>query len=369
VHTASRGWQRRGASDKSAFGSMQHGTPSLAERVERQRVVRLPGRGAMGRLGLARARLGALAPALFFLLLGALPHPGEGSLGSELEPRAWSRASLPHESVVPVVDGSSVRLRSPLAPMVRIPAGRFVMGSDEQDVVAALADCVREPYGNRCTPSIFGDEMPERVIRLSSYWLDRHEVSVAEYERCVALGRCRERPSNEGTRRFEHSHLPVSMVSWDDARDYCAFRGLRLPTEAEFERAARGARGRRYPWGELFNRRAANHGRFGWDVTDSTDGFAELAPIGSFSAGVTPDGIHDLAGNVAEWVQDRYVARYDPGDRVDPQGPGVGSASVRVVRGGSYTTGRSLLRGAARSFAEPSERRPSLGFRCARSER
>jgi formylglycine-generating enzyme required for sulfatase activity len=312
----------------------------------------------------------AVAAAPFFVLLGALPpHQGEASLGSELAPHAGARTSPPLESAVPLVDGSSLRLRSPLAPMVRIPAGRFVMGSDEQEVVAALADCVREPYGNRCTPSIFGDEMPERVIRLSSYWLDRYEVSVGEYARCVALGRCRERPSNEGTRRFEHPDLPVSMVSWDDARDYCAFRGLRLPTEAEFERAARGARGRRYPWGELFNRRAANHGRFGWDVTDTTDGFAELAPVGSFPAGATPDGIHDLAGNVAEWVQDRYVARYDPGDRVDPQGPGVGSASVRVVRGGSYTTGRALLRGAARSFAEPSERRPSLGFRCARSEK
>jgi formylglycine-generating enzyme required for sulfatase activity len=313
--------------------------------------------------------LGAVAPTLMLALLGALPHQGEASLGSELEPRGWARTSPPLEGPVPAIDGSSLRLRAPLAPMVRIPAGRFVMGSDEQAVVSALADCVREPYGNRCTPSIFGDEMPQRVVRLSSYWLDRYEVSVAQFERCVALGRCRERPHNEGTRRFERPDLPVSMVSWEDARDYCAFRGLRLPTEAEFERAARGARGRRYPWGELFNRRAANHGRFGWDVTETADGFAELAPVGSFPAGKTPEGIEDLAGNVAEWVQDRYVARYDPGDRVDPQGPGVGSASVRVVRGGSYTTGRSLLRGAARSFAEPSERRPSLGFRCARSEK
>lgn len=313
------------------------------------------------------ARLRALLAPLLLLggLLGALPHTEGGR--SPLVPTPGG-ARAPSAAEVPGFDGAWLRLQSPRPAMVRIPAGRFVMGSDEQGVVAALADCVREPYGNRCSPSIFGDEMPRRVVWLSAFWLDRYEVSVADYERCVELGRCRERPRSAGTRRFDDPRLPVSLVTWEDARDYCAFRGLRLPTEAEFERAARGVRGRRYPWGELFNRRVTNHGRFGWDVTDDVDGFAELAPIGSFPAGATPEGIEDLAGNVAEWVNDRYVGRYDPNDLHDPQGPGVGSASVRVIRGGSYTTGRAMLRGAARSFAEPNERRPSLGFRCARSD-
>jgi sulfatase modifying factor 1 len=279
-------------------------------------------------------------------------------------------SALAAEATSPrILDGALLRLQSPLSPMLRIPAGKFVMGSNEDDILAALADCASEPFGNRCEPSFFADEQPRREVQLSSFWLDRFEVRVADYERCVALGRCRARPTSEGMRRFEAAELPASVVSWDDARAYCEFRGARLPTEAEFERAARGLTARRYPWGDLWNRRVTNHGRRGWDSTDDTDGFAELAPIGSFTAGATPEGVYDLAGNVAEWVQDRYVARYDADELRDPQGPGVGAASVRVVRGGNYRTDRSLLRGAARASAEPSERTPVIGFRCARSER
>jgi formylglycine-generating enzyme required for sulfatase activity len=205
-------------------------------------------------------------------------------------------------------------------------------------------------------------------VHLSSYWIDRFEVRVAEYERCVQVGRCGARPSSEATRRFDQPDLPVSRVTWNDAKTYCAFRGARLPTEAEFERAARGARGRRYPWGNLFNARAANYGRFGWDETDTSDGFAELAPVGSFRAGATPEGVYDLAGNVAEWVADRYSPSYEPGPVTDPTGPGIGASSSRVVRGGSYAHARFGLRGAARTSAEPSARSTMLGFRCARSD-
>jgi formylglycine-generating enzyme len=259
------------------------------------------------------------------------------------------------------------RLESPLSSMVRVAASAFQMGSDETEVLGALADCVREAYGHRCTPTLFNNETPRHLVHVSSYWLDRFEVSVVDYDRCVAAGRCEQRPVSEATRRFDRADYPVSRVSWNDAVDYCAFRGARLPTEAEFERAARGVIDRRYPWGNLFNVWASNHGRFGWDVTDAADGFAELAPVGSFPAGATPEGIYDLAGNVAEWVADRYSPTYEAGEARDPRGPGVGGSNLRVVRGGSYAHPRFRLRGAARAFAEPSERRSTLGFRCARS--
>jgi len=287
-------------------------------------------------------------------------------------PVAWrgALAALATESGVgpaELVDGAVLRLDSPSPAMVRIPASSMSMGSEEPDVLNALADCVREPYGHRCTPTLFGNEMPRHVVYLSSFWIDRFEVRVADYERCVAVGRCEPRPTSAATRRFDLPDFPVSRVNWHDAETYCAFVGARLPTEAEFERAARGVRGRRYPWGDLFNSHATNHGRFGWDVTDDSDGFAELAPVGSFPSGVTPEGVYDLAGNVSEWVLDRYAPTYEAAGARDPRGPGVGASSLRVVRGGSYMHAAFRLRGAARGFAEPTERRSSLGFRCARS--
>jgi formylglycine-generating enzyme required for sulfatase activity len=288
-----------------------------------------------------------------------LEQRGPGQAGERVESAAVEAA--------PPLDRGVLRLAMPLSTMVRIPAGSSLMGSDEPEVLHALADCVREPYGHRCTPTLFGNEMPRHVVQLSSYWIDRFEVRVADYERCVRAGQCGERPRSEATLRFDHHDYPVSRVSWDDARAYCAFRDARLPTEAEFERAARGMGGRRYPWGELFNQRAGNHGRFGWDVTEAADGFLELAPVGSFPAGATPEGVYDLAGNVAEWTSDRYVPSYDAGPVRDPKGPGIGASNLRVVRGGSYAQARFRLRGAARAFAEPSERRSSIGFRCARS--
>lgn len=266
-------------------------------------------------------------------------------------------------------DRSVLRLESPLSPMVRIPASSILMGSEESETLEALADCAIEPYGHRCTPTLFANEMPRHLVHLSSYWLDRFEVRVRDYERCVQAGACGPRPSSTGTQRFDLPDYPVSRVTWNDAEAYCAFHAARLPTEAEFERAARGVEGRRYPWGELWNPWAGNHGRFGWDVTDAADGFAELAPVGSFRAGATPEGVYDLAGNVAEWVSDRYAPAYEPGPVRDPQGPNGGSSNLRVVRGGSYGHARFRLRGASRTFAEPSERRATLGFRCARSVR
>lgn len=260
-------------------------------------------------------------------------------------------------------------LTSPLSPMVRIPEGEIAMGSDESDVIEALADCAREPYGHRCSPTMFANELPRHRVYLSSFWIDRFEVTVAQYERCVQAGRCGSRPGSEGTQRFDLPDHPVSRVTWLDARDYCTFRAARLPTEAEFERAARGAAGRRYPWGQLWNAWVANHGRFGWDSTDATDGFAELAPVGRYPAGATPEGVFDLGGNVSEWTADRYAPVYDAQSVRDPAGPPASVTNLRVIRGGSYVHARFRLRGASRAFAEPSDRRTTLGFRCVRSAR
>ncbi|HEX4338042.1 MAG TPA: SUMF1/EgtB/PvdO family nonheme iron enzyme [Polyangiaceae bacterium] len=283
------------------------------------------------------------------------------------------------ESAVPDVTGETARvgdrpdvltLKTPGSPMLLVPAGSFVMGSTGDDIVAAIVDCQREPGGDRCDQSMFANEAPLHRVTLSAYWLDRTEVTVGEYARCAATGRCAALPFGEGSNRFDQSRLPASLVTWDEARTYCEYRGARLPTEAEFERAARGVIGRRYPWGDLYNAHAANHGRLAWQQTDASDGFAELAPVGSFPSGKTPDGFLDLAGNVSEWVSDRFAPVYDESDAVDPQGPPVsGSSPARVVRGGDYRSPAAWLRGATRSAEVPGARRPWIGFRCARSAR
>lgn len=242
------------------------------------------------------------------------------------------------------------------------------MGSTIGDVLEAVADCAREPLGHRCREELFSDELPDHRVALSAYWLDRTEVTVAAYARCVAARRCRAAPFAQGASRFDRPAYPISLVSWEDARDYCAFRGARLPTEAEFERAARGIARRRYPWGNLYNRHLANHGRLGLDASDASDGFAELAPVGSFPGGRTPDGFLDLAGNVAEWVHDYYAPSYPQQAQRDPKGPGlVAGTSERVVRGGHHASGAPWLRGSARSHAAPTDRSPMVGFRCAKS--
>lgn len=273
------------------------------------------------------------------------------------------------ENLRPAARGGVVELRAPGPSMIRVPGGSFQMGSTEQDLLLAQVECGQEPRAHLCSVEMFDDELPQRTVSLSPYWLDRREVTVSEYARCVAAGRCRAVPYAEGARRFQSPDYPVSLVAWTDARDYCAFRGARLPTEAEWERAAGGLGGRRYPWGDLYNDRLSNHGKLSYDPTDDVDGYRELAPVGTFPAGRTPDGFLDLAGNVAEWVHDRYLPRYLEDDLNDPKGPSAEVAgATRVVRGGGYETARPWLRTAARTGADPSTRMPSIGFRCARSD-
>ena len=306
---------------------------------------------------------------------------------AEASARGYDR-SVSSSAITPAeraVTGGVARLRAPRSRMIRVPTSTFSMGSTPMEVVHAVARCAREPLGARCVASLFSDEVPAHRVTLSSYWLDRTEVTVRDYRRCVALRRCRPLPFAEGAQRFDQPRFPVSMVRFQDASAYCRFRGGRLPTEAEFERAARGARGFRYPWGNLYNSRASNHGRLGVDSTDRRDGHREHAPVGSYPAGKTREGFLDLAGNVAEWVSDRH-ANYEPVAVTDPTGPQSPSAgSRRVVRGGHYESAAPWLRAAARNPHEPpalpgqmglrlrgidpTTRAPFIGFRCARTAR
>lgn len=288
-----------------------------------------------------------------------------------MPPRVESRSTGPAAERA-IVGGlpDVVTLHEDGSRMILVPGGSFVMGSTGDDVMSALLSCQREPGGDRCDQNIFANEGPPHRVTLSPYWLDRTEVTVADYARCVAVGRCRPLPLGDGARRFDRERYPATLVTWEEARTFCDYRGARLPTEAEFERAARGVNGRRYPWGDLYNAHVTNHGRLAWQTTDASDGYAELAPVGSFPSGRTPEGFMDLAGNAAEWVADRYSPEYEDAEVKDPQGPPIAASTpARVVRGGDYESAAPWLRGASRQAEEPGTRRPFIGFRCARSAR
>jgi formylglycine-generating enzyme required for sulfatase activity len=250
--------------------------------------------------------------------------------------------------------------------MVLIRRGVFLMGSSGDEALHAYFLCHTEPWAHRCDPSMFANEGPPRSITLSDFWLDRTEVTNESYQRCVDAAVCNAPPDGAGAASFRKPQYPVTLVTWNDAQTYCRFRDARLPTEAEFEFAARGRGTRIYPWGNLYNSKVSNHGRFGWDSSDDSDGYSTLAAVGSFPWGATPQGILDLAGNAAEWVNDHYQAPYDTRDTVNPQGP-ADPRLPRVVRGGSFESGAAWLRAAAREPIAENTRFPTVGFRCARS--
>jgi formylglycine-generating enzyme required for sulfatase activity len=240
-----------------------------------------------------------------------------------------------------------------------VPAGEYLMGSDESQIAQALALCDEYPDGyGKCARATFEEETPQHAATLDGFWIDTTEVTNRQYKLCVAGGACRasklaERPSYNG------DDLPVAGIPWQDAADYCAWAGGRLPTEAEWEYAARGPSGAIFPWGDEFN---CAGGNFADTVTGCDDGFPEPAPVGSFPQGVSWCGALDMAGNVWEWVGDYYGA-YTPEDQVDPAGPTEGSQ--RILRGGSWGYMPGFVRGATRYAVPPTADYLAVGFRCA----
>jgi formylglycine-generating enzyme required for sulfatase activity len=280
--------------------------------------------------------------------------------------------------------------------MVLIPAGGFIMGSNKTDTSNK-----KDEYG--LVKPLFLDEHPERQVTLDAYWIDVNEVSNAQYKAFIfetnraepfewtqnGYNLIKERLEATdvealrwiATQYFQldldtrkmgkqallqamyddwavKDTLPVTSVTWQDAHDYCRWAGKRLPTEAEWEKAARGTDGREFPWGNEWDAGLSNTG-------DDVDWEGGIAPVGSYQQSQSPYGVYDMAGNVWEWVVDWY----QPYPGTDYESDEFGEKN-KVLRGGGGGVGHYSLsyffRSAARAYAKPDTASGDVGFRCAK---
>jgi formylglycine-generating enzyme required for sulfatase activity len=253
--------------------------------------------------------------------------------------------------------------------MVYVPAGTFRMGSSQEDIDAALDMCQRNSGSGECLREWFENEYPQHAVKLDAFWIDRTEVTKAQYHQCVRAGRCDEVHCATGLDP-RHDDQPAACVDWSHAEAYCRWAGARLPTEAEWEYAARGPDGNIFPWGDSFDPARLNYCdancTYEWRDAEYDDGYKMTAPVGSFEAGASWCGALDMAGNawewVADWYEDDYYARSPASN---PQGPDVGQG--HVMRGGSCYYFASYVRSARRTMIFPStgETNNSGSFRCA----
>ena len=233
-----------------------------------------------------------------------------------------------------LLEEGAIRHKKDRSVLMLVPAGTFVRGSG------------------------VGDAGPQRRIHLDAFYIDRREVSCARYRECVVAGKCSMPGRDHKDCTYGHAGLggyPVNCVNWSQADAFCRWAGKRLPTEAEWEKAARGADERVFPWG---------NGPPNCNLTQYLKCDGRPFPVASFADVASPNGAVQMAGNVWEWVADWYGARYYKSSPIkNPQGPP--SGTYRVLRGGSYRSTDFFLTTTHRNKSAGNRQGRDHGFRCA----
>jgi formylglycine-generating enzyme required for sulfatase activity len=273
-------------------------------------------------------------------------------VSADVEVELLSHIIASYSTSWPVIEVALYQTSIPPGEMISIPAGPFQMGCDPA-----------HNGGYSCIQH--SDELPLHTVTLDAYRIDKYEVTNALYAQCVTAGSCTAPYSNSSYTRASYygnptyANYPVIYVDWNQSKAYCTWAGKRLPTEAEWEKAARGSSDTRaYPWGDATPTCSlANSYTSGVCVGDTS-------AVGSYPAGASPYGVMDMAGNVWEWVNDWYQSNYysvSPAN--NPQGPA--SGTFRVLRGGGWSYYGTYLIVANRLADDPTRAYISFGFRCA----
>lgn len=270
----------------------------------------------------------------------------------------------------------------PESTVIEIPAGSFTMGASAD---LGYAECQNLLRGETCQRSWFTDEEPVHTVYLNRFFIDQYEVTNAQFAAFLNVtGNQREGGVPWLDTTDEHTLIrdlssgfaaasgyenhPVIQVTWHGARSYCEWQGGRLPTEAEWEKAARGPLDERlYPWGDAYESQKANlcdsQCQETWRNPNFNDGYSRTAPVGSYPTGDSYYGVHDMAGNVFEWTADWYSPDYYA-TSPDANPPGASTGELRITRGGSwYRNGRSIRLSYRYGFAEV-DSADDVGFRC-----
>lgn len=267
-------------------------------------------------------------------------------------------AALPTETLVPLATNTAVPTivipTQPVFEMLFVPGGEFQMGCNPE-----------HNGGSACT----ADELPLHTVNLGDFYIDKYEITNAQYAACVKEGACTLPTvlSSETHKDYfdnpAYANYPVIFVTWSNAVEYCSWAGKRLPTEAEWEKAARGTTGGTYPWGDApADCTLANI----YHNASSSLCVGDTSAVGSYTASAGQYGVMDMAGNVWEWVNDWYAEDYYASSPTDnPAGPE--SGNYKVLRGGGWRNNWVFIRVASRSYDPVFNSGRDVGFRCASS--